>query len=59
MGVMSKPYGKPGVGEHIECENEPLEDTLPRVLREVIPDSKSKKRTASKKKAARKKATRS
>lgn len=45
--------------EHVEREAEPLEDTLRRVLREVIPESRPKKRTASKKKAVRRKATKS
>ena len=44
--------------EHMEREAEPLEDTLRRVLREVLPGSQPKKRGAAKKKASRKKATR-
>jgi hypothetical protein len=45
--------------EHVEREAEPLEDTLRRVLREVIPASSPTKRAASKrKKAAKKKAAR-
>ena len=42
--------------EHIEREAESLEDTLRRVLREVLPDAGPGKRAASKKKAARKRA---
>ena len=45
--------------EHMEREAEPLEDTLRRVLREVLPDSRPKKRAAGKKKVSRKKAARS
>ena len=45
--------------EHMEREVEPLEDTLRRVLREVLPESRSMKRGAAKKKAGRKKAVRS
>ena len=44
--------------EHMEREAEPLEDTLRRVLREVLPRSPSRKRTTAKKKASRKKAAR-
>ncbi len=43
--------------EHMEREAESLEDTLRRVLREVIPESTGKKRAATKKKAARRKST--
>jgi len=42
--------------EHVEREAEPLEDILRRVLREVIPASRPKRPTASKKKSVRKKA---
>lgn len=42
---------------HVEREEEPLEDTLRRVLKEVLPRSGAKtRRKAAKKKAARKKA---
>ena len=41
--------------EHMEREAEPLEETLRRVLREVLPESRTKKRAAPKKKAAQKK----
>ena len=42
--------------EHMEREAEALEDTLRRVLREVLPASAPKKKARSRKKAARKKA---
>lgn len=45
--------------EHVEREAEPLEDTLRRVLQEVLPGSRPKKKTAAKKKVTRKKASRS
>ena len=39
---------------HIEREEEPLEDTLRRVLKEVLPGSKTRPRKAAKKKARKK-----
>ena len=41
--------------EHMERETEPLEDTLRRVLREVLPESKRGSRSKVAKKKARKK----
>jgi hypothetical protein len=43
--------------EHMEREAEPLEDTLRRVLREVLPDSRTGTRKKPTKKRARKKRT--
>ncbi len=40
--------------EHIETQHEPLEETLRRVLREVLPRTGVRKRTAMKKKSAKK-----
>jgi hypothetical protein len=42
--------------EHMEREDESLEDTLRRVLREVIPGSKTRARKKPRKKKARRKA---
>ena len=42
----------------IEREAEPLEETLRRVLQEVLPASRAKKRSPAKRKAPRKKAAR-
>jgi len=39
---------------HIEREEEPMEDTLRRVLKEVLPGSKTRPRKAAKKKARKK-----
>lgn len=39
---------------HMEREEEPLEDTLRRVLKEVLPGSKTRPRKAAKKKARKK-----
>ena len=42
--------------EHMERESEPLEDTLRRVLQEVLPNAPAKTRPRTKKKSMRKKA---
>lgn len=39
--------------EHVETQREPLEETLRRVLREVLPTTRAAKGTARKKKASR------
>ena len=44
--------------EHIERDEEPLEDTLRRVLKEVLPTSRAKPPRATATKKARKKASR-
>ena len=44
---------------HVEREQEPLEDTLRRVLQEVLPASRVKRRRKATKKKARKKAAES
>ena len=41
--------------EYVETQREPLEETLRRVLREVLPETTGGKRTATKKKSAPKK----
>jgi len=40
--------------EYVETQHEPLEETLRRVLREVLPDTAGRKRSATKKKSASK-----
>ena len=41
--------------EYVETQHEPLEETLRRVLREVLPETAGRKRAATKKKPASKK----
>ena len=41
--------------EYVETQHEPLEETLRRVLREVLPETAGRKRAATKKKPAPKK----
>ena len=41
--------------EYVETQHEPLEETLRRVLREVLPETAGRKRAATKKKSASKK----
>jgi len=43
--------------EYVETQYEPLEETLRRVLREVLPGTAGRKRVATKKKSASKKRT--
>ncbi len=43
--------------EHVETQHEPLEETLRRVLREVLPKTATRKSAASKKKSAATKRT--